>query len=134
MINILLSGYQFEWYRAKAKAKVWCHKVSLSFPWQETVSRIEQVILLLVRDWLQDLKASNMKKRGDKQPADDGAMRPEYDFSGGKRGATARRFEQGTNLAIIAPEVLDVFPDSEAVNEVLRALAPVVRSRRSSSS
>lgn len=75
-----------------------------------------------------------MKKRDDKQPADDDAMRPEYDFSKGKRGATARRFEQGANLAIIAPEVLDVFPDSEAVNEVLRALAPIVRSRRSSSS
>lgn len=75
-----------------------------------------------------------MNKRCDKQPADDGAMRPEYDFSGGKRGATARRFEQGANLVFIAPEVLDVFPDSEAVNEVLRALAPVVRSRRSSSS
>ena len=75
-----------------------------------------------------------MKKRGDKQPVDDGAMRPEYDFSGGKRGATAKRYEQGTNLVFIAPEVLDVFPDSEAVNEALRALAPVVRSRRSSSS
>lgn len=75
-----------------------------------------------------------MKKRINKQPADDEAMRPEYDFSGGKRGVTAKRYEQGTNLAIIAPEVLDVFPDSEAVNEVLRALAPIMRRRRSSSS
>lgn len=75
-----------------------------------------------------------MKKRGGKQLVDDDAMRPEYDFSGGKRGVTAKRFEQGANLAIIAPEVLDVFPDSEAVNEALRALAPVVRRCRSSSS
>ena len=75
-----------------------------------------------------------MKKRVDQQPADDDAMRPEYDFSGGKRGVTAKRFERGANLAIIAPEVLDVFPDSEAVNEALRALAPVVRRRRSSPS
>lgn len=76
-------------------------------------------------------RQGNMKKRVNKQ--DDG-LRPEYDFSGGKRGATVKRYEQGTNLAIIAPEVLDVFPDSEAVNEVLRALAPIMRRRRSSSS
>ena len=75
-----------------------------------------------------------MKKQIDQQPADDDAMRPEYDFSRGKRGVTAKRYEQGTNLVFIAPEVLDVFPDSEAVNEALRALAPVVRRRRSSSS
>ena len=81
-----------------------------------------------------NLKEGNMKKRDDKQPADDDAMRPEYDFSGGKRGVTAKRYEQGTNLALIAPEVLDVFPDSEAVNEALRALAPIVRRRRSSAS
>lgn len=75
-----------------------------------------------------------MKKRIDQQPADDDAMRPEYDFSGGKRGVTAKRFEQGANLVFIAPEVLDVFPDSEAVNEALRALAPIMRRRRSSPS
>jgi hypothetical protein len=57
-------------------------------------------------------------------------MRPEYDFSTGVRGATAKRYSAGTNVVIIDPDLLDVFPDSTAVNETLRALAPVMRKRR----
>ena len=55
---------------------------------------------------------------------DEGAMRPEYDFSRGRRGVTAQRYAQGANVVVISPEVLDVFPDGAAVNEALRALAP----------
>jgi hypothetical protein len=36
-------------------------------------------------------------------------------------------YPQGANIAVIDPEVLDVFPDSAAVNRTLRALAPVLR-------
>ena len=57
-------------------------------------------------------------------------MRPEYDFSKGIRGATAARYAQGANIAVIDPDVLDVFPDGAAVNEALRAIAPVLRHRR----
>lgn len=57
-------------------------------------------------------------------------MRPEYDFSTAVRGATAARYAAGANIAIIDPGVLDVFPDGEAVNEALRALAPVLRRQR----
>lgn len=56
-------------------------------------------------------------------------MRPEYDFSAGVRGVTALRYREGTNVVLVDPEVMDVFPDSAAVNEALRALAPVLRSR-----
>ncbi len=56
-------------------------------------------------------------------------MRPEYGFSGAVRGATAGRYAEGTNIAVIAPDVLDVFPDSDSVNEALRALAPIFRRR-----
>ena len=56
-------------------------------------------------------------------------MRPEYDFSGAARGVTASRYAEGTNIIIIAPDVLDVFPDSASVNEALRALAPIIRHR-----
>ena len=59
-------------------------------------------------------------------------MRKEYDFSGAVRGVTAARYVQGTNVVVIDPEVLDVFPDALAVNEALRALAPVLRERRGS--
>lgn len=58
-------------------------------------------------------------------------MRKEYDFSGAVRGVTAPRYAQGANVVVIDPEILDVFPDALAVNEVLRALAPVLRQKRS---
>ncbi|MEW6686203.1 MAG: hypothetical protein AB1393_08360 [Candidatus Edwardsbacteria bacterium] len=56
-------------------------------------------------------------------------MRPEYDFSEAVRGVTAERYAKGTNVVVIAPEVLDVFSDSTSVNEALRALAQVIRHR-----
>ena len=73
-----------------------------------------------------------MKKvnRGPKSDRD--TLRPEYDFTSGVRGVTAVRYAQGANIAVIDPELLDVFPDSAAVNEALRALAPVLRHRRQS--
>ena len=49
------------------------------------------------------------------------------DFSGAARGVTARRYAEGANVVVVAPDLLDVFPDAEAVNEVLRALAPILR-------
>jgi hypothetical protein len=57
-------------------------------------------------------------------------MRREYDFSKAVRGATHKRYAAGSNIVVIDPDVLDVFPDGKAVNEVLRALAPVLRRRR----
>ena len=57
-------------------------------------------------------------------------LRPEYDFSGAVRGITAARYAKGTNIVVVDPEVLDVFPNSGAVNEALRALAPVLRRRQ----
>ncbi|MBI1749947.1 MAG: hypothetical protein HYR59_04725 [Acidobacteria bacterium] len=57
-------------------------------------------------------------------------MRPEYDFSSAVRGITASRYAQGANIAVIDPEVLDVFPDAATVNQTLRALAPVLRRQR----
>ena len=67
-----------------------------------------------------------------KPPADPDrdTMRPEYDFSGAVRGVTAARYREGTNIVVLDPAVMDVFPDSDAVNEALRALAPVLRRRR----
>ena len=75
-----------------------------------------------------------MKKTSSKVPEDSDrdTMRKEYDFSGAVRGVTAARYTQGANVVVIDPEVLDVFPDALAVNEALRALAPVLRKQRSS--
>jgi hypothetical protein len=49
-------------------------------------------------------------------------MRDHYDFSGGVRGKYAARYEKGTNVVVLAPDVAEVFPDSIAVNEALRTL------------
>ena len=70
-----------------------------------------------------------MNKKPDHRtsPADRDTMRDEYDFSGAKRGVTAVRYAEGANVVVIDPQVLDVFPDGDAVNEALRALAPVIR-------
>lgn len=61
------------------------------------------------------------------EASDRDTMRPEYDFSGAVRGITAARYAKGANVVVVDPEVLDVFPDGAAVNEALRALAPVLR-------
>jgi hypothetical protein len=65
-----------------------------------------------------------------RRSADRDTMRQEYDFSGGVRGVTAARYAEGTNIVVIDPAVLDVFPDGRSVNDTLRALAPVIRQRR----
>jgi uncharacterized DUF497 family protein len=57
-------------------------------------------------------------------------MMKEYDFSRGIRGKYARRFAPGSRAVVLDPDVGRVFPDSKSVNEVLRALAPVLRRRR----
>ena len=67
-------------------------------------------------------------KKGTEPPAEErDDMRPEYDFSHAVRGVTARRYAEGANVVVIAPDLLDVFPDAETVNDALRALAPVLR-------
>lgn len=51
-------------------------------------------------------------------------LRPEYDLKellrGGKRGKYAERYQEGTNIVLLAPDVADAFPGEEAVNEALR--------------
>ena len=53
-------------------------------------------------------------------------MRAEYDFSKGVRGKYARRFKQGTNIVVLESEIAEVFPNSTAVNDALKALVQIV--------
>jgi len=73
-----------------------------------------------------------MKKKASRRNRKNGRdiLRPEYDFSAAVRGVTAARYAQGSNIAVIDPDVLDVFPDAATVNQTLRALAPVLRRQR----
>ena len=65
-----------------------------------------------------------MKKASAKE--NDNDLRPEYDISklkGGVRGKYYRQVTAGTNLVLIEPELINVFPDAESVNRALRLLA-----------
>ena len=58
-------------------------------------------------------------------------MLPEYDFSKGIRGKYARQYATGTNIIVLAPDVAKIFPNSDIVNETLRAIAKIaMRSKK----
>jgi hypothetical protein len=54
-------------------------------------------------------------------------MRDHYDFTGGVHGKYARRYAEGTNVVVLDPDVARLFPNREAVNETLRAVAEIVQ-------
>jgi hypothetical protein len=56
----------------------------------------------------------------------DDKMRNHYDFSRGVRGKYARRYAEGTNVVVLDPDVARLFPNGDAVNETLRAVAEIV--------
>src|SRR6186997_2799993 len=56
-------------------------------------------------------------------------MRPEYDFSGGVRGKHHEAFKGGTNVVFLEPDLLEAFPDSASVNNALRFLVKLSRSK-----
>ena len=70
-----------------------------------------------------------MKKKSKGEIADE--LRPEYDLVGllknGVQGKYAQRYEQGTNLVLLAPDVAKAFPTDEAVNEALRLVIQLKR-------
>lgn len=50
-------------------------------------------------------------------------IRDEYPkelIKSGVRGKHARRFREGNNVVLIAPDLHEIFPDSEAVDKALR--------------
>lgn len=49
------------------------------------------------------------------------------DWSKAERGKYAKRYAEGTNLVLIEPDLMDVFPNANSVNRALRALAEVIR-------
>jgi hypothetical protein len=60
-----------------------------------------------------------MKKAAELDPLRE---RPELDFSKGVRGKYYNLMQEGTNVVLIAPDLMETFPTSEAVNEALRSL------------
>jgi hypothetical protein len=59
-------------------------------------------------------------------------IRPEYDLSklkGGVRGKYFKRATAGTILVLLEPDVAEAFPDANAENQALRALARVAHTQ-----
>ncbi len=65
-----------------------------------------------------------MKKSS--SPKREPAIQPEYDFTAGVRGKYARRYSEGSNVVVLEADVAKVFPNAEAVNSSLRALAGII--------
>ncbi|MDP9316429.1 MAG: hypothetical protein M3R24_37175 [Chloroflexota bacterium] len=69
-----------------------------------------------------------MNKDNNSELDDD--LRPEYDratLKGGVRGKYAERYQEGTNIVILAPDVAAAFPNDEAVNDALRLLMNIAK-------
>jgi hypothetical protein len=72
-----------------------------------------------------------MKMESNHELEDD--LRPEYDFSkmqGGVRGKYVERYQAGTNIILLDPDVAQAFPTSDAVNEALRLLMQIAQRQK----
>ena len=67
-----------------------------------------------------------MSEESNKEAAE---MLAEYDFSQGVVGKYAKQYAEGTNIVVLDPDVAAVFPNSEAVNQALRAIAQIIQQR-----
>lgn len=63
-----------------------------------------------------------MKKQIELDPL---AERPSLDFSKAVRGKYYDRMREGTNVVLLAPNLMETFPDSDSVNEALRELKKI---------
>jgi hypothetical protein len=58
-------------------------------------------------------------------------MKQEYDFSKGVRGKYHKRYQAGSNVVVLDPEMAAIFTNSEAVNEALRTLIRIAGQSKS---
>jgi hypothetical protein len=70
------------------------------------------------------MKNSNAALDWDTVEADPLEPRP-LDLSRAVQGKYHDRMLEGTNIVLLAPDLLDTFPDSESVNEALRGLKAI---------
>jgi len=73
-----------------------------------------------------------MKKRRERRKLPD-ELRREYNLpkmKGGVRGKYATRYQAGTNLVLLSPDVAEYFPDEQSVNTALRKLIHVAKVKK----
>ena len=57
-------------------------------------------------------------------------MLEEYDFSSGIQGKYSKRYNEGTNVVVIEPDVIKYFPDHDSVNQALRSLSELIEKQK----
>jgi hypothetical protein len=57
-------------------------------------------------------------------------MRKEYDFSKGVRGKYAKKYQTGTNIILLDPDVAKVFKTPRSVNQALRSLTQIIKAQK----
>ena len=70
------------------------------------------------------MKNSNAALELDANEADPLEPRP-LDLAKAVRGKYFGRMQEGTNIILLAPDLVDTFPDSDSVNEALRSLKAI---------
>ncbi|MCP3874700.1 MAG: hypothetical protein GY699_16300 [Desulfobacteraceae bacterium] len=61
--------------------------------------------------------------------SNDQKIQKEYDFSTGVRGKYTKKYQEGTNVIIIDPDVAEFFSDEGSINDILRSLIPVIKNQ-----
>ena len=85
---------------------------------------MERIFVSSLRVLPRAVKGATIKK--DPKSHGQSDMLNEYDFSSGVLGKYAERYEEGSNVVVLDPDVARVFPDAESVNQALRALADII--------
>ena len=57
-----------------------------------------------------------------KKSSNENEMLDEYDFSKGVRGKYSREYHKKSNIVVLDPDVAEIFPNSESVNQALRSI------------
>lgn len=74
------------------------------------------------------MKKRSVKSKAVRESEADDVL-PEYDFSKARRNPYAARYREGTNVVLLDPDVAKDYPDSQSVNEALRALSASIKRR-----
>jgi len=59
-------------------------------------------------------------------------LRPEYDLAAMKgmvKGKYAKEYAKGTNLVLLEKDVVEFFPDAKSVNDALRSLVRIAKTK-----
>lgn len=71
-----------------------------------------------------------MRRNNMKRIQEDPDMLEEYDFSQGIKGKYAKKYDEGTNIVVIDPDVAEYFPDHDSVNKALRSLTEIIKEQK----